>query len=242
MPNRDPEEVINEPITADEFGSDDLPEEEAGSEALDADLGDVGDEDLEGDVGIGDDEIDPIGDLGMEDDLGLGGGGDLGMDDEEFESELDSSPEDELPEMTAPEAKVRWTPVPQENGDIWSEHVEGFVLRARPLSAQQGPKIKYAVQLFKNDQMVEKGVIYIDRHEDAREYLQNIADRILDRMNLINLSQVDATPGEEFDEVQDSELETAADTREDIPGLAATDEAMGEEEMEEDAIEGDLGL
>jgi len=195
---RDKEDVINDPINPEDFAADepeeelvdfeegDIPEDEEG------DTVDPGDMDL-GDDDIGDEEIDSIGDEAL-DDFGGGLGG--GLDDDEFGDELNLGANADLPDMeqqpVAPEEQVRWTPVPQDNGDIRSDHVDGFVLRARPLSAQKGGKIKYVSQLYKDDRLIEKGVIWIDQQNDAREILQNIADRILDRTGLSNLSQMDA--------------------------------------------------
>jgi len=177
---RDAEEILNDPISADDFQSEDFPEAEE-QEDMDPDEL-MGDDDLD----IEDDEIDPVGDIGL-------GGTDFNTELEDDSLDLPDN-EPEQPKIVAPEEQVRWTVVPQENGDIWSEHVNGFVLRARPLSAQKGPQIKYAAQLFKDQKMIENGTIWIDKDTDATEYLQNVADRILDRMGLTNLSKMQAEP------------------------------------------------
>lgn len=174
---KNPQDVINEPIRPEDYRSEE--EELTNIEEPGAD-----------EVDISDEEIDPIGDAALDE---LGGSE---LTDIEFDAEL---AEPEFPgvkeaEFIPPEQQVRWTAVPQENGDIWSEHVDGFVLRARPLSAQQGDKIKYIAQLFKNNKMIEKGVIWVDQNTDAREYLQNVSDRILDRMGLVNVSMQAAEP------------------------------------------------
>ena len=164
-----PEDIINTPIKPEDYSSDipDHPEDEPLKDPSDNDI------DLDDDINIGSDEIDPI--------------GDIGLGDEEFEAELEV---DALPE-TSPEEVVKWTPVPQENGDIRSEHIDGFILRARPLSSKQENKIKYAAQLYKNGKMVENGTIWIDRDVDATSYLQNVSDRILGRLNLIGSDQAE---------------------------------------------------
>lgn len=185
MPTDNVEDIINDPIDPEDYKTGDIEADDLPQDDEDEDIVDIGDE-----------EIDPIGDAALDDDEDL--------DDEEFDMELDNNnDDDDLPDafteeepidMVPPEEIVRWNPVPQENGDIWSEHTDGFVLRARPLSAQQDDKIKYVAQLYKNDKTIEKGVIYIDQNVDAQEYLQNIADRILDRLNLVNLSKQEAKP------------------------------------------------
>lgn len=202
MPDRSPEDIINEPIKADDFKDEDFPspEEDQLKSPDDEDI------DLDDELNIGDEEIDPVGD----DALGLG---DDEFSDELNDMSLDLPDEEPISNMVAPEEQIRWTPVPQENGDIWSEHVDGFVLRARPLSAQQGSKIKYAAQLFKNDKLIEKGVIYIDQNRDSREVLQNIADRILDRLNLVNMSKQEAQPEMDL-ELPAEEAETAIEAEE----------------------------
>jgi hypothetical protein len=156
-----------------------MPEDEGGDDLVDPDDLDMGD-----DLDLGEDEIDPIGDLDLE------GEGDLEGGDEDFESELDDLEgddlglEDELGDeefVEAPQAEVKWTPTPTEDGTIHSEHKDGFVLRAKPLSSQQDSKIKYITQLYKGDKMIEKGTIWVENEVDPREYLQNVSDRILDR-------------------------------------------------------------
>jgi len=198
------DDILNEPIKAEDFTSDDFPEKEEDDNDI------VNDNEVMDDLDFEDDEVDPI--------------GDIGLGDSEFESELmDDSPdlpedEEEKEEFIAPEEQVRWTVVPQENGDIWTEHVNGFILRARPLSAKQGSKIKYSVQLFKDQKIIEKGIIWIDREKDATEYLQNIADRILDRLGLTNLSNMEPekTEMKNTDDELDDELDDDLDLDDEV--------------------------
>lgn len=167
MPKFDP----FQPISKEEFKPSDLP----------------GDDQAEG-------EVDPK-NVGMEDNI------DIGQDDAEasldnFESELgatgavDEPGGLELPEPTEvsvpaePEKKVKWTTVPTDDNEIKSQHVGGFTLRSKPLSSKQGEKIKYITQLYKDKKILEKGVIWVDSNKDPRSFLQNIADRILNRMGL----------------------------------------------------------
>ena len=179
---KSPEDVINDPIKPDDFRST----EEMGM-----------DDDLELN-----DEVDPIGDEALEefDDE------DFGMNDEDFDDEIEMDVDSDMPidigidaeepnqEMVAPEAQVKWTAAPQDNGDLVSHHVNGFILMARPLSAQQGSKTKYVSRLSRDGKVIESGVIWIDSEADAMEYLQNVADRILDRTGLINKSKEEAEP------------------------------------------------
>ena len=184
MADKDIDQIINDPINPEDFKSSDFPSDEEVEQ-----------------INIEDEEIDPIGDMALDDNS------DNDLDDEEFNMELNLSDEDEINNldqdqeinMVAPEEQIKWTSIPQENGDIWSEHINGFILRARPLSSKKGEKIKYTAQLFKNNKMVESGVIWIDKNKDAREFLQNISDRILDRLNLVNVSNMKAKPENEED-------------------------------------------
>lgn len=143
----------------------------------------------------GEDTIDPIGDDAVND-LGKGGGkdeaaSDLGLGDEdnaattsgdnEMDQISDSMGFDEFPE---PEKVVKWNPITSGNNEIVSKHVDGFMLRARQLSVKNGEKTKYAVQLFKGNKMVDKGSIWLSSNADPRATLQNIADRILNKLGL----------------------------------------------------------
>lgn len=139
-------------------------------------------------------EIDPES-VGM-DDIDLGqGDAEESLDD--FESELGAEIPDtpdlgaspELPQPVditpvEPEKQVKWTAVPTDDSEIKSKHVGGFILRAKPLSSKQGDKVKYITQLYKGEKIIEKGVIWIDSEKDPRTFLQNVSDRILNRMKL----------------------------------------------------------
>lgn len=195
---KDTEDILNEPIESEDFVSDDLPENED-DEAIDPE--DVMDDE---ELDIDDDEIDPIGDIG------LGDSNFSAALDSEMDASSDLPLEYDTNRMIAPEEQVRWTVIPQENGDIWSEHTNGYVLRARPLSTQKGSALKYAAQLFKDNKILEEGVIWIDQDKDPVEYLQNISDRILDRLGLSNLSKMDAKPE------NDLEIEPTEPEQEDI--------------------------
>lgn len=145
-------------------------------------------------------EIDPIGDIALDeldDELEFNDDLNNELNDDEFDAELNSSdiPEEET-EFTPPEEQIKWTVIPQENKKIRSEHINGFILQAHPLSSKQGDKIKYVAQLSKDGKMINKGVIWINKNKDVHEFLQNIADRILDRLNLMNIS-VKEEPEEE---------------------------------------------
>jgi hypothetical protein len=218
-----------EPIKKEDFAPSDMPEDEGGEEPVDLDM--------EDDLDLGEDEVDPIGDLGLEEE-----GEDEG-DDEDFEDELgglddmedelggmedDLGLEDEEDFMEAPQAQVKWTPVPTEDGTVQSEHEEGFVLRAKPLSSQQGNKVKYITQLYKGNKIIEKGTIWVESEVDAREYLQNVSDRILDRLGLFsNVEQqpepTEAPPSEEGGE------EDLLGGEEDL--LGGEEGEIGEEEL-----------
>ena len=136
---------------------------------------------------IGEDDVDPIGDAAANDASGIGPSdipneGDAGV-------KLDDSMSDVPGMEPAPAAPiVKWTSVPQDNGDIWSEHLDGYVLRARSLSAKKGTRTKYIAQLFKDKKLIEKGVIWLEQGVDAQTALQNVADRILDKMGLVSHS------------------------------------------------------
>ncbi len=203
MANRSAEEIINNPINPDEFKSD--------SPETKDDIVGLEDMDMDDEFNIDDSEVDPM--------------GDDALDDNNFEKELEDDGLDlpepiEQPEMIPPEEQIKWTPVPQENGDVWSEHVNGYILRARPLSSKEEDKIKYAVQLFEGDRLLEKGVIWIEQNSDPREFLQNVSDRILDRMGLLNVSKMDAEPEEpeiDLDEVgAEEELDLDSEGEEDL--------------------------
>lgn len=189
----DPEEIINTPIRPEDYAS--------------VSPGQV---DMDDELEL-DDEIDPVGDLALDeiDDE------DFGIDDEDFDKELETDDfslemdetEIEQPEeIVRPEEQVKWSVIQQDNNDIVSKHADGFVLMARPLSAKQGDKIKYISRLSKDNKVLESGVIWIDRNEDARKYLENIADRILDKSGFVNLSKeepVDKPEEEEAEETED---------------------------------------
>jgi hypothetical protein len=152
-------------------------------------------------TGNKEDKINPK-DVGVDNSVDLkddedGEDADTSLDD--FESELNDqfSPDvpsgDEslsLPEPTsiqtpiAPEKQIKWTVIPTDNNELKSQHVNGFTLRARPLSAKKDEKIKYITQLYKGNKILEKGVIWIDSTKDPITFLQNVADRILNRMGL----------------------------------------------------------
>jgi hypothetical protein len=174
---RSPEDVINTPINPKDYKSEDIENVE---------------DDLDDEINL-DDEIDPIGDSALDDELELS--------QDEFESELESEDENDIPELEEPgdeeldiegleepefEPEIKWTAVPQDGNEIKSEHIDGFVLRARPLSSKQGDKIKYASQLYLNKRIIEKGVIWIDKETDPREYLENISDRIISKLGFSN--------------------------------------------------------
>jgi hypothetical protein len=152
-------------------------------------------------------QMDPAS-VGMEDNVDIGqGDAEDSLDD--FESELGQAPaaapdpaaaapadpagglggDVGLPEPTEiapaePEKQVKWTTIPTDDNEIKSKHVGGFLLRSKPLSSRQGEKTKYITQLYKGNKILEKGVIWIDSSKDPRTYLQNVSDRILNRMGL----------------------------------------------------------
>ena len=141
-------------------------------------------------------QVDPA-NVGMEDNVDIGqGDAEDSLDD--FESELGGQtaaiPDPTalgvdvgLPKPTAiaePEKQVKWTTIPTDDNEIKSKHVGGFLLRSKPLSSRQGEKVKYITQLYKGNKILEKGVIWIDSSKDPRTYLQNVSDRILNRMGL----------------------------------------------------------
>lgn len=228
MPDRDIDDILNDPITTDEFGSGDIPDPEKSEDSVDPD-----DVNMQNDLELDDEQIDPL--------------GDIGLGDSDFESELENDsldlPDDSgEPKIIPPEEQVKWTAVPQENGDIWSEHVNGYVLRARPLSAQQGDKRKYAAQLFKDNKIMEKGTIWVDNNADARDILHNIADRILDRLGLVNVSRMKAQPEAPVENEQNN-LDLNLDNEDDltVDDLGDTGEEEEDNEVEDD-IENDLDI
>ena len=212
MPEFDPFQPIDKTeFEVDDFPSDiddvDVDPNEMGMEG-EPDVNDVTDDMITSDdIDIDDDEIDPVGDFNLS-----------GISKKEAQSnkpDLDLGPEidtteevDDIP--IAPEVMVKWTPVSTDNGEIISKHIDGYVLRAKPLSAKSGSKNKYIVQLHKG-KIIEKGIIWVDNNRDAREFLQNVSDRILDRTGLVNKSEeaVELEGGElpESGELPDGELE-----------------------------------
>lgn len=187
------------PITLDDLGGSKEPEGESlgdsdapiepddvGMGGADIDLDDD-DADPEGGIDFADDEIDPIGDAAMP----AAGGT---PDSDQLGNDPLAPPPAAPPAPLVPEKQVKWTSVPQDNGDIWSEHVDGFTLRARALSAKQGDKTKYTAQLFHDKKLLEKGVIWVPSSVDPQTVLQNVADRILDRMGLVSHSLEEPDP------------------------------------------------
>lgn len=177
-------------LTFDDLGGkgDDEEQVELPEEDIDVgpDLGDQEDEMVD-DEEMGGDEVDPIGDAAANEVGGIGMGdipneGDAGIKLDDPMAGMPGAPAAPL------EPQVKWTNVPQDNGDIWSEHLDGYVLRARSLSAKNGDKIKYIAQLFKGKKLIEKGVVWLKQSGDAQMMLQNIADRILDKMGLVSHS------------------------------------------------------
>lgn len=180
MPDLDP----FQPINAEEFKPTDLPKGDSAES-----------------------QIDPA-NVGMEDNVDIGqGDAEDSLDD--FESELgDQATTDQelngnvgLPEPTAiapvePEKQVKWTTIPTDDNEIKSKHIGGFLLRSKPLSSKQGEKTKYITQLYKGNKILEKGVIWIDSSKDPRTYLQNVSDRILNRMGLSS-NEIEKSESEE---------------------------------------------
>jgi hypothetical protein len=217
-----------EPINKDEFKVDDLPEN-------DNDLDDVNPEEVglddglklddEDDLNLGDEEIDPVGDIGL--DLGSG---ELDRGEKDLPDAISDDESESVQQPLAPEQVVKWHPVAMEDGEIRSEHVDGFTLRAKPLTVKKGEAIKYVAQLYKDKKMIEKGVIWVKQNEDPRTFLQNVADRMLSRMNLVNKSM------EQPKQVDNNEEMTFDDEEIDL----GEDEGLGDLEGEEPIGLGDL--
>jgi hypothetical protein len=155
------------------------------------------------------------GDLGDEEDVE---DADVSLDD--FESELNSQFDADIPDDKSlelpkpidiqtpiePEKQVKWTIIPTDNNELKSQHVSGFILRAKPLSAKKGEKIKYITQLYKSNKILEKGVIWIDHTKDPITFLQNISDRILNRMGLSSNEAESSEPFIKENEPVESDL------------------------------------
>lgn len=135
---------------------------------IDGEIGDglEGDE-LEGFEDKSDDEPeeDDLGDdFSLEED-GLGDDFDEGFDDEGFDEEE----KDEIP---------YWEPVSVPNKkDICFKRSDGFYLRARRLESVPN---KWIAQLWSGDKILDKGSIFIGNDLDPGEYLQRVADYMLD--------------------------------------------------------------
>ncbi len=225
------------PLTIDDLGGSSQGEEQIDLPEEDIDVG----PDLGGgeDEPLGDEEVDPIGDAAADDTGGIGPSdipneGDAGVKLDDPSAGIPGAP------APAPAAvpQVKWTNVPQDNGDIWSDHIDGFSLRARALSAKNGTKTKYIAQLFKDRKLIEKGVTFIDQSADPQAVLQNIADRILDKMGLVSHSLVKPepemppeAPPEDDGGVQDADIPT--DEGGDEGGDDELDDLdLGEEDIE----------
>ncbi len=213
------------PLTIDDLGSR-QGEEQINLPEEDIDVGpDMGDDEEQ----LGDEEVDPIGDAAVDDTAGISSSdipneGDAG-------DKLDDVSADVPGAMaSAPAApQVKWTNVPQDNGDIWSDHIDGYTLRARALSAKNGTKTKYIAQLFKDRKLLEKGVVFIDQTADAQAVLQNISDRILDKMGLVSHSLVPPAQPDDGG-VQESDIPDGDTAESGDDALADLD--LGEEDIE----------
>jgi hypothetical protein len=220
MPEFDP----FQPINAEEFKPTDFPKDKAEETVDPKDVG------VDNDLNLGDIESVP------ED----GEDADMSLDD--FESEVGKSPESELPGATPelpqpldvqaePEKQVKWTVVPTDDNEIKSKHVGGFELRAKPLSSRQGEKVKYVVQLYKGEKIIDKGVTWVDAGIDPRTFLQNVSDRVLNKLGLTS-NEIESQKPVETPEAG-SEGAPAAE----VPGAAEGAEA-GTEGTSEDTPEG----
>ncbi len=223
MPEFDP----FKPINPEEFKTSDFPKDDSQKDINPTDVGfdAVGNNDM---------------DLGGDD---AGDDAEASLDD--FESELGAidspdtpdgidmpEPVSIDPEPVAPEKVVKWTAIPTDNNELKSKHVGGFILRARSLSAKQGKKTKYMTQLFKDKKILEKGVIWIDDDKDPLTFLQNISDRVLNRMGLVS-NEVENKPEITPEEPLDDQA---------APEAAGTTEGQGEaQEGQGEAKEGQDG-
>lgn len=173
-----------EPINPKDFEVDDTKGTEEINPA-DVGLDDVLDDkggSLDGEEQFDDEEVDPVGDAA------LGGGdasGKIGLEEPTLVDSANAG--DPTLEKQKEIIEPKWQVVPQDNNDIVSQHEKGFLLRARPLSSKQGNKIKYAAQLTRNNEVLDKGVIWVDRDANPVDFLQNVADRIISKFNLIDL-------------------------------------------------------
>lgn len=224
------------PLTIDDLGGSNQGEEQIDLPEEDIDVGpDMGDEEA-----LGDEEVDPIGDAAVDDAAGIGPSdlpneGDAGIKLDDQSADVPGTMPAPAPAPAAPQ--VKWTNVPQDNGDIWSDHIDGYTLRARALSAKNGTKTKYIAQLFKDRKLLEKGVVFIDQTADAQAVLQNISDRILDKMGLVSHSLVPpeppaqpAAPPEDDGGVQEDDI--PADDGAEGGDEALDDLGLGEEDIE----------
>lgn len=171
-----------EPINASDFQVEDEGDDQI--DPADVGLGDTLDDDLntaDSADQIDDNEVDPIGDSAL-DSIDLKEPS-LKDDPEDVNNRNEDEVVDQQMEINTP----KWNVVPQDNSDIVSKHVDGYILRARPLSAKNGDKVKYAAQISRDSKIIDKGVIWIKRDVNPVDYLQNISDRILSKFGFIKL-------------------------------------------------------
>jgi hypothetical protein len=181
-----------EEISLDDFKTDEFKDtNEKQIDPGDVGLGDLGDEDGQinpDDVGLGDvvdeegGEVDPVGDSALGD-IGSEASSDINLESPEIDDNSDVEVAEQQLEINTP----KWQVVPQDNNDIVSRHDDGYILRARLLSAKQGSKVKYAAQITRDNKILDKGVIWIERDANPVEFLQNVSDRILSRFGYIKL-------------------------------------------------------
>lgn len=186
---KETDDILNKPIKPEDYktNSTDINQEDLPRQEEDEIIDDK-------QFNIEDDEVDPIGDIGLDDkefskSLKEPADADLPNSKEETKEEpLEEPLEDMLDEPSGQKdiSGPSWTVVPQENGEIKIEHKDGYTVRAKPLTVRNKNKIKYAVQLYKDHKIIEKGVRWIDEDQDPIKILQNISDALLKKLNFIN--------------------------------------------------------
>jgi len=104
------------------------------------------------------DSVDPIGDSVFEDDQ---------------QQQVDIEP-------------PKWVDIETTKNRFQSEHQDKFILKASRLSAKQGDKTKWVAKLVLNNKIIDDGIVWVDNNIDAKQFIQNKADRLIERFNSIN--------------------------------------------------------
>lgn len=100
----------------------------------------------------------------------------IGADQEQIDIPDIEEPLDAAPE--APTSTQTWTEVPADDPrDMLFKHIDGFMLRMRPLHS------RWVAQLYKDDEILDKGQVDVPTGSDPIEYIKSVADRMLGLRN-----------------------------------------------------------